>query len=169
MNYAKIQNGAIEVYPYGLGQLKRDNKNTSFPRDFFQREELLSDYNVAKVEDVEPPSRKGWNASEETPSFSNGVWSQSWKLIPKDAASVTTDETEQVEPPVQEGYRTELALPELVGDVWKQKWNLIENTWLENRQASYGDAIEQLELITENGLEAWQARVAEIKAGYPKD
>jgi len=168
MNYAKVQNGAVEVYPYSFSQLRKDNASTSFPRDFFQREEQLSDFNVVKVVDSEAPSRKGWNASEETPSFSNGVWSQSWNLIPKDAATVATDDIEETERPVQEGYRAELALPELVGDVWKQKWDLIENTWLENRQLSYGSETDQIEFITENGLEAWQAKVAEIKAKYPK-
>jgi len=168
MNYAKIQNGIVEVYPYSFNQLKKDNKSTSFPRDFFQREDMLSDFNVAKVVDTERPSRKGWNASEETPSFSNGIWSQSWKLIPKGPSTVSTDDIEETERPVQEGYRAEPVLPELVSDVWKQKWNLIENTWLENRQLSYGSATDQLEFITENGLEAWQVKVAEIKAKYPK-
>ena len=168
MNYAKVKNGAIEVYPYSFNQLKQDNKNTSFPRDFLQREDMLSDFNVVKVVDTEPPSRKGWSPYEEAPSFSNGVWSQNWNLISKDASTVATDDIEETEPPVQEGYRAEQASPELVGDVWKQKWNLIENTWLENRQFSYGNTTDQLEFITENGLEAWQAKVAEIKAKYPK-
>ena len=168
MNYAKVQNGAVEVYPYNFSQLRKDNASTSFPRDFFQREEELSDFNVVKVVDSEAPSRKGWNASEETPSFSNGVWSQSWSLIPKDAATVATDDIEETERPVQEGYRAEPALPELVGDIWKQKWTLVENTWLENRQLSYGSAEDQLEFITENSLKDWKDKVAEIKAKYPK-
>ena len=35
-------------------------------------------------------------------------------------------------------------------------------------EAAYGRPQEQIEYITENGLEAWQAKVAEIKAKYPK-
>lgn len=38
---------------------------------------------------------------------------------------------------------------------------------LQNRIAAYGDLASQIEYITENGLEAWQAHVAEIKAQYP--
>ena len=38
-----------------------------------------------------------------------------------------------------------------------------------NRLAEYGLLEEQIEFITENGLEAWQARVAEIKKKYPKE
>ena len=38
--------------------------------------------------------------------------------------------------------------------------------YLQNRMAAYGDVYSQIEYITENGLEAWQAHVAEIKAQY---
>lgn len=40
--------------------------------------------------------------------------------------------------------------------------------WLRDRVAAYGTPAEQLEYITENGLEAWQTRVAAIKTQYPK-
>jgi len=33
MNYVKITNGAVACYPYSSGQLRRDNANTSFPRN----------------------------------------------------------------------------------------------------------------------------------------
>ena len=56
----------------------------------------------------------------------------------------------------------------LDGDEWKQVWNEVELTWLENRTGAYGHVESQIEYITENGLEAWQTKVAEIKAKYPK-
>mgnify|MGYP001226118862 FL=1 len=37
------------------------------------------------------------------------------------------------------------------------------------REGEYGQPWQQIEFITENGLEAWQARVAEIKKKYPKE
>lgn len=40
--------------------------------------------------------------------------------------------------------------------------------WLIARQAGYGSLESQVEFITENGLEAWQTHVAEIKAANPK-
>ncbi len=43
-----------------------------------------------------------------------------------------------------------------------------EPQWLTDRQDAYGGAISQLEYITENGLDAWQTYVAEVKAKYPK-
>lgn len=40
--------------------------------------------------------------------------------------------------------------------------------WLQDRKNAYGTAQFQLEYITENGLEAWQAEVASIKTQFPK-
>ena len=41
-------------------------------------------------------------------------------------------------------------------------------TYVDKRLKEYGALQEQIEFITENGLEAWQSRVASIKAKYPK-
>ena len=38
-----------------------------------------------------------------------------------------------------------------------------------NRQKEYGSIAEQLEYITENGLDAWQTKVQEIKLKFPKE
>ena len=38
-----------------------------------------------------------------------------------------------------------------------------------NRQKEYGTIAEQIEYITENGLDAWQTKVQEIKTKYPKE
>jgi len=40
--------------------------------------------------------------------------------------------------------------------------------WLIAREAAYGSLESQVEYITENGLDAWQTKVAEIKAANPK-
>mgnify|MGYP003655990273 FL=1 len=168
MTYAKVIDGAIESYPYSFGNLRKDNSNVSFPKDFFERENELANFNVVKIVATDKPSKRGWVSVEESPSLSGGVWSQNWKLVPKDASDVTIAEVEETTKPVQDGYTAEESTPELVGDVWKQKWNLVENTWLESRIAAYGNVDKQIEFITENGLEAWQTKVAEIKARYPK-
>ncbi|MCT4575075.1 MAG: hypothetical protein N4A43_02340 [Alphaproteobacteria bacterium] len=41
-------------------------------------------------------------------------------------------------------------------------------TYIDKRRKEYGSIEEQLEFITENGLEAWQEKVSEIKLKYPK-
>ena len=168
MNYAKIKDGSVESYPYRLKQLKSDNPNVSFATNVFDREDVLSDYNVVRVLDTESPSKKGWVAVEEAPLSSGGVWSQNWALVPKSASSVTLDEMELVDPPEREGHGAVQVDPVLDGDVWKQTWSLVEKPWLENRIAAYGESPTQIEFITEHGLEAWQTKVAEIKAKYPK-
>jgi len=38
-----------------------------------------------------------------------------------------------------------------------------------NRQKEYGSIAEQLEYITENGLDAWRTKVQTIKTKYPKE
>lgn len=38
-----------------------------------------------------------------------------------------------------------------------------------NRQKEYGTTAEQIEYITENGLDAWQTKVQTIKTKYPKE
>ena len=38
-----------------------------------------------------------------------------------------------------------------------------------NRQKEYGSTEKMIEYITENGLEAWQSKVSEIKTKYPKE
>lgn len=40
--------------------------------------------------------------------------------------------------------------------------------WLQDRRMAYGSWESQIEYITENGLEAWQTHVAQIKADNPK-
>ena len=41
--------------------------------------------------------------------------------------------------------------------------------WLQDRTAAYGTLESQIEYITENGLDKWQAHVAKIKADNPKE
>ena len=65
--------------------------------------------------------------------------------------------------------------PVNVGGTWTQTWNQtaksneeLNAVAVSNRVSEYGTSEKQLEFITENGLEAWQTKVAEIKAKYPK-
>jgi len=42
-------------------------------------------------------------------------------------------------------------------------------TYQEKRLLEYGSLLDQMEFITENGLEAWQEKVAEIKIRITKE
>ena len=50
--YVKINNNSVEVFPYSLSMFKRDNPNTSFPRN--PSYETLERYNVFKVVEERP-------------------------------------------------------------------------------------------------------------------
>ena len=71
-------------------------------------------------------------------------------------------------PENREGYIAEEGSPEFRDGQWHQTWNYREMTWAEKRKSEYGLIEDQIEFITENGLEAWQTKVAAIKAKYPK-
>ena len=68
---------------------------------------------------------------------------------------------------LKEGARgTASPLPDVIATDGEE---VVNPQWLQDRQDAYGLVNAQLEYITENGLEAWQAHVAEIKAMYPKE
>jgi hypothetical protein len=77
-------------------------------------------------------------------------------------------DVQAVERATPDGFRAVKGDPELIGDEWRETWNYVEISWLEHRMGAYGSPEHQIEFITENGLEAWQTKVAEIKAKYPK-
>ena len=63
--------------------------------------------------------------------------------------------------------RTAQAKPE-DEEVSSEEDVVVEPQWLRDRREAYGSSETQLEYITENGLEAWQTHVAEIKVMFPK-
>jgi hypothetical protein len=75
--YIKLNNGVFEKYPYTIGELRKDNNQTSFPSRV--SDELLSEYGVYKVEPKEIPI-VGFdkNVAEGQPELINGVWKQTW-------------------------------------------------------------------------------------------
>ena len=89
-------------------------------------------------------------------------------LTPK--AELPPTDVQAVTPTTPDGHRAVAGEPEFDGyaDEWRQTWTYVEISWLENRIEAYGTATNQLEFITENGLEAWQTKVTEIKTTYPK-
>ena len=56
-------------------------------------------------------------------------------------------------------------------DAFESQANIYESNQaqVQNRIKEYGSIAEQIEYITENGIEAWQLKVAEIKSKYPKE
>jgi len=80
-----------------------------------------------------------------------------------------------VSAPESDTHNVSEVTPVNAGGTWTQTWDQTAKSNEElnvvavsNRLSEYGLPEKQLEFITENGLEAWQTKVAEIKAKYPK-
>ena len=56
-------------------------------------------------------------------------------------------------------------------DAFEAQANIVESNQaqVQNRIKEYGSIAEQIEYITENGIEAWQSKVNSIKIKYPKE
>lgn len=56
-------------------------------------------------------------------------------------------------------------------DAFEAQANIVESNLqqVQKRIKEYGSIAEQIEYITENGLDAWQSKVNSIKAKYPKE
>ena len=56
-------------------------------------------------------------------------------------------------------------------DAYEAQANIVESNQaqVQKRIKEYGSIAEQIEYITENGLDAWQSKVNSIKLKYPKE
>ena len=78
--YAKIQNGSVVEYPYGLNQLQRDNPNTSFVLPLTQ--DILDLSGMVEVVLTDAPEFDHTQTVVETPpQLVNGQWTQQWDVI----------------------------------------------------------------------------------------
>ena len=84
-------------------------------------------------------------------------------------------EVTELSVPVSETDNISEGTPVLVNGNWTQAWEQtpktaieLEALVIEKRRTDYGPVEKQIEFITENGLEAWQTKVSEIKLRHPK-
>lgn len=89
--------------------------------------------------------------------------------VPFDPSKESPFNIQLVEPDPPEDHSFDLGDPEYVDGNWRQTWVYTEMGWEAKRRRDYGPAEEQIEFITENGLESWQSKVSEIKSRYPKE
>ena len=88
--YVKITNGSVETYPYSVGQLRRDNPNTSFPKQIST--DILESYGVYPVTEADQPSytpRTQNIAPKNIPTLVNNVWTVGWSLTDKTAEEIS--------------------------------------------------------------------------------
>ena len=107
------------------------------------------------------------NTGEPVPRQKNPVRPDSW-LMPGGCT--------EIKPPE---FNPETHACEFINDAWvlteipqpepEQEPEPHVQTYADKRIAEYGNPYEQIAFITENGLEAWQTKVASIKEKYPKE
>ena len=73
--FAKITNGAVDKFPYSVGQLRHDNPNTSFPKQV--SEEIMAEFGMVLVTEVPAPEFDPMTHFAEwgpVPVLQEGVW-----------------------------------------------------------------------------------------------
>ena len=88
--YVKITNGDVETYPYNVGQLRRDNPNTSFPKQI--PDEMLESYGVMPVTVASMPTINDRTQKVEqanAPSLTSGDWTIWWSISSKTADEIS--------------------------------------------------------------------------------
>ena len=89
--YVKLTNGNVDTYPYNVGQLRRDNPTTSFPKRVSN--DMLAEYNVYPVTVLPHPdidNRTQKLEQQTVPTQVNGAWLLNWTIVNK-----TTEEVQQ--------------------------------------------------------------------------
>lgn len=80
--FAKVTNGTLDQYPYTVGDLRRDNPNTSFPRTLSG--ETLAEHGLVQVQPSARPDVDllTHRAKEIPPIQQGGAWVQQWSVEP---------------------------------------------------------------------------------------
>ena len=86
--YVLAPNQIVETFPYSIGDLRRDNRNTSFPRN--PSDAMLADWNVFPVIEQEPPSFNSatQNLNQVNPILVDGEWLQAWEVTDSSAEEI---------------------------------------------------------------------------------
>ena len=88
--HVKITNGTVDTYPYSVGQLRRDNPQTSFPKQI--PDEMLASFNVYPVTVENMPSindRTQKQEQQSIPSLVDGVWTVGWSVSDKTSDEIS--------------------------------------------------------------------------------
>jgi len=142
MLYVKVTNGSIQ-YPYTIGQLRKDNPNTSFPA--YISADTLASYDVYAIQEVPAPEVDPLTQRHEqtNPVLVDGKWTQVWRVVqlPENQATVNvrakrnqlladSDWTQLADSPVDKDawavYREALrTLPQQAGFPYSVTWPTI--------------------------------------------
>jgi hypothetical protein len=124
--YVKASNEVVEIYPYSIGQLRKDNPNVSFPKS--PDNTLLAQWNVYPVQSQNPPSFNlaTENCERVSPTLQNGVWTETWSVTAASAEEIarrTEEMSVQVRTQrnallVQSDWTQGKDIPESISTLW---------------------------------------------------
>ena len=135
MAYVKITNNAIDQYPYTVGQLRKDNRNVSFPKNITP--EVLASFGLYAVMPEDQPSydKRTQNITQNgIPSLSDGAWMLGWTVTTK-----TQEEVQAFDAAVASGNR----------DIRDEKlsetdWWALSDVTMTAEQAAYRQALRDI-------------------------
>jgi hypothetical protein len=86
--WAKVKDGAVEIYPYGPSELRRDNPNTSFPS--VMSNEVLAGWGIVPVVPRDPPAHDyiTQNCERIAPTMNGNTWVETWSVSPASPETV---------------------------------------------------------------------------------
>jgi hypothetical protein len=85
--HALIVNGAVAKYPYTIGNLRKDNPQTSFPKR--PTDSLLAEWGMEPVVKADRPAANHTkNVVESAPALVNGAWTQVWAVTDASAEDI---------------------------------------------------------------------------------
>ena len=94
--HALINNGSVEQYPYTIGNLRRNNPHTSFPKR--PSDELLRSWGMQRVAKVARPNADHTkNITEGTPVLIGDEWTQVWEVTDASADEIAQRVSEAAE------------------------------------------------------------------------
>jgi len=86
--HVKLTNGNVDQFPYTIGQFRRDNPNTSFPKQI--SEDMLAAYDVFKVRTADKPDYNTdtqFLQSDNAPTLVDGSWVLGVTVVNKSEAA----------------------------------------------------------------------------------
>ena len=97
--YVLAPNQTVETFPYSIGDLRRDNPNTSFPRN--PSVETLAAWNVFPVADRPAPAfdPATENCNQINPTLESDEWVMTWEVTqatPEEIAERTANKATEV-------------------------------------------------------------------------
>jgi len=130
--FVKATNGTVDTFPYNIGQLRRDNPNTSFPR--VVPEATMAAYNMFPVgRDVDPTFDPLTQKVEvaAAPVLTNGKW-----MLPKTVVALTATEIADTTAAKAQGVRSQR--DKLIADT---DWMALSDSTLTPAWAAYRQAL----------------------------